>query len=125
MKKTIILIVFMSCIQGLWAQGISLHDGMYTEKWERERDEIANKPLYKPKVFNTPIDYNAVYRGIRVERVPTPTSTVKRTTTVSSAKSGYKTYSVGSHNNNKSHYGELRQQWAEEAKKKLRKRKGV
>lgn len=123
MKKTIILIVFMSCIQGLWAQGISLHDGMYTEKWERERDEIANKPLYKPKVFNTPIDYNAVYRGIRVERVPTPTSTVKRTTTVSSAKSGYKTYSVGSHNNNKSHYGELRQQWAEEAKKKAEEKK--
>lgn len=111
------------CVQGLWAQ--SLNDGMYSKKWEEDRDKRNHTSLYKSKVFNTSVDYNAVYKGIRIERGPAPTSTstAKRTSTVKTSKSGYKTHSVGSHNNNVSHYGELRRQGLENARREEAERK--
>lgn len=121
MKKIIILfLVLLYCVQGLWAQ--SLHDGMYSKEWEEERDRINKIPLYKQKKFYTPVNYDVVYRGIRIERDPEPTSKSKRASTVKTSKSN-RTYSVGSHNNSVSHYGELRQQWLEKARREEYERK--
>lgn len=121
MKKIIILfLVLLYCVQGLWAQ--SLNDGMYSKEWEEERDRINKIPLYKPKNFYTPVNYDVVYRGIRIERDPEPTSKSKRASTVKTSKSN-RTYSVGSYNNSVSHYGELRQQWLEKARREEYERK--
>lgn len=112
--------VLACCVQGLLAQ--SLNDGMYSKEWEEERDRINKIPLYKQKNFYTPVNYDVVYRGIRIERDPEPTSKSKRASTVKTSKSN-RTYSVGSHNNSVSHYGELRQQWLEKARREEYERK--
>lgn len=127
MKKTIILyIILICCIQNIWAQ--SLHDGMYSKEWEIERDRVVRewdkkfsniKKSFRPPIINAGQIHSKISGGIRIEQE----SKTTRAKNISTYKSNRKSYSVGSHNNNVSHYGELRQQWMEEARRKEAERK--
>lgn len=117
MKSKLILSVLLACcVQWLWAQSVSLYDGMYSKQWTECRDKLLYKKINVPN-FYTPVN------GLRIEREQTRVSTGKRAAAVSRSKSGYKSYSVGSRSNNVSHYGELRQQWIQQARRQETERK--